>query len=251
MSTEPTPTEAALTTDRATLPPPRPSALVGMADMTASALDELTERRFDEIEMLGEEDAAGYHPPGRSEVSAGMRYLHCSRTIHQLVTDRNRVVGMYLAVASLLWTASTALLNVKPEVTLRIPIQSIQMWCLPVTWGTLTILALFAGLLLIRTRVGMIYEVAKMNLLLGLPVGRVKRVNFFSLFFIMHLLISLSGGGSAILFALYLLQDRGRGTMAIWILAILAGVAVSAFLVITYIVTVLWTTTERKLNRAG
>ena len=36
------------------------------------------------------------------EITPGMRYLHSSRTIHQLVTDRNRAVGIYLAVASLL-----------------------------------------------------------------------------------------------------------------------------------------------------
>lgn len=247
MSTEAAKSEAP-SADGQAMTPPRPSAMAGLGEITAAALDELTERRLDEIEMLGEEDAAGYRPPGRSEVSAGMRYLHCSRTIHQLVTDRNRVVGMYLAVASLLWTASTALLNVKQDVNLKIPIQTLQMWSLPVTWGTLTILALFAGILLIRTRVGMIYEVAKMNLLLGLPLGRVKRVNFFSLFFIMHLLISLSGGGSATLFTLYILHDPAREPLTTLLPATLTGLAVAAFLVVTYIVTVLWTTAEKKLQ---
>jgi hypothetical protein len=50
-----------------------------------------------------------------------MRYLHISRTIHQLVTDRNRVVGLYLAVPSLLYTASWAVLNAKPGVQLIAP----------------------------------------------------------------------------------------------------------------------------------
>src|SRR5262249_7361385 len=87
----------------------------GPADDVASPLEEATEQRHDQIEMTGKEEAAGLPPPGHSEVSAGMRYLHCSRTIHQLVSDRNRAVGLYLAVASLLWTASTALLNIQPE----------------------------------------------------------------------------------------------------------------------------------------
>src|SRR5207249_7480913 len=122
--------------------------------------DELTERRVDEIEMIGEELAAGFRPPGHSEVSAGMRYLHCSRTIHQLVTDRNRAVGLYLAVASLMWTASGALFKAKPAGQLLVPIESIQRWCIPTTAGSLTVLALFTGFLLIRTRIGLIYEVA-------------------------------------------------------------------------------------------
>ena len=57
-----------------------------------------------------------------------MRYLHSSRTIHQLVTDRNRAVGIYLAVASLLWTASGAVLNAKPTGRLMVPIESIQLY---------------------------------------------------------------------------------------------------------------------------
>src|SRR2546423_13281825 len=83
---------------------------------------ESPEDRADRIEMIGEETAAGLTPTARSEVTAGMRYLHCSRTIHQLIADRNRAVALYLAVATLLWTASTALLNAKPEVELHISI---------------------------------------------------------------------------------------------------------------------------------
>src|SRR5205814_7333704 len=123
----------------------------GMANAAASPLDELTERRLDQIEMIGEEQAAGFQTPAHSEVTAGMRYLHCSRTIHQLVTDRNRAVGIYLAVASLLWTASSALLNIRPENVrhLIVPIELVQRWCLPATFGTLTVLALFVAFLLI------------------------------------------------------------------------------------------------------
>src|ERR1700756_2000137 len=89
--------------------PPKSSQTEGLFGVTS--LDDQTEKRIDEIEMIGEEEAAGLRPAGHSEISAGMRYLHCSRTIHQLVTDRNRAVGIYLAVASLLWTASSAILN--------------------------------------------------------------------------------------------------------------------------------------------
>src|SRR5262249_15300424 len=153
------------------------------------------EKRVDEIEMMGEEEALGYRKPGQSLIHPNLRYLHSSRTIHQLITDRNRAVGLFLAVASLLWTASRAILNPKPTDNLMVPTASIQRWCLPVTSGTLAVLALFTGFLLIRTRIGLIYEVAKMNVLLGLPIGRVQRVNPLSIFFIMHLLVALAGGG--------------------------------------------------------
>ena len=43
-----------------------------------------SERLVDAIEMIGEEQAAGLKP-SPDTVTAGMRYLHCSRTIHQLV----------------------------------------------------------------------------------------------------------------------------------------------------------------------
>ena len=40
-------------------------------------LDDQIEKKIDEIEMLGEEQAAGLPAPGgHSEVTAGMRYLH-------------------------------------------------------------------------------------------------------------------------------------------------------------------------------
>ena len=98
-------------------------------------LHEQTERRVDEIEMIGEEEASGLLPAAHSEVTVGMRYLHCSRTIHQLVTDRNRAVGIYLAVASLLWTGTGAVLNARPNPSHLVPIELIQRWCMPVTFG--------------------------------------------------------------------------------------------------------------------
>jgi hypothetical protein len=212
-------------------------------------LDDQTEKRVDEIEMIGEEQAANLPPPGQSGVTAGMRYLHSSRTIHQLVTDRNRAVGIYLAVASLLYTASTAMLNAQPTANpnLIIPLDELKRWCLPFTFGVLTVLALFIGLLLIRTRVGLIYEVAKMNVLLGLPHGRVQRVNVFSIFFLMHLLISLAGGLSTFLFAQQMLRLY-RVTEGETLYAILCGFGVALLLVTLYIAMVHYTTTDKKLK---
>ncbi len=62
-----------------------------------------------------------------------------------------------------------------------VPIHEIRRWCLPITFAVLTVLSVFMGLLLIRTRVGLIYEVAKMNALLGLPIGRVQRLSPMSI----------------------------------------------------------------------
>jgi hypothetical protein len=231
--------------------PPGVAEIAGLTNPVAAPLDEVTEKRLDDIEMIGEEEAAGWTPKGHSEVSAGMRYLHCSRTIHQLVTDRNRAVGIYLAVASLLWTASTALLNARPNVVLHVPLEVIQRWCLPVTFAALTVLALFTAFLLIRTRIGLIYEVAKMNVLLGLPVGRVKRLGFLSIFFIMHLLVCIAGGGSALLFTYFMLYG-GPGTERHALLpAIVAAILFSTVLILLYVATVLYTTSDRKLSGEG
>src|SRR5205823_711427 len=200
--------------------------------------------------MIGEEEAAGLRPPGPSEITAGMRYLHCSRTIHQLVADRNRAVGIYLAVASLTWTASATMLNAKPAGQLLVPIESIQRWCLPVTACTLTVLALFTAFLLIRTRIGLIYEVAKMNALLGLPVGRVKRINPFSIFFIMHLLVSIAGGASGTFFVYHLYRYFDPDGAGHLVPSALAGFVVAAGLVALYVVGVLKTTADQKLLSA-
>jgi hypothetical protein len=234
------------------LPPPPLAHADGLTLSPQAAADALepSERRVDEIEMIGEELAAGFRPPGSSDVSAGMRYLHSSRTIHQLVADRNRAVGVYLAVASLMWTASGAVLNAKPAATLLVPIESIQRWCIPTTAGSLVVLALFTGFLLIRTRIGLIYEVAKMNALLGLPVGRVKRVNPLSIFFIMHMLISLAGGASGTLFVYHLMRYRNPAGDGQLLLSTLVGFAIVIGLVILYVVSVLQTTADNKLKSA-
>src|SRR5436190_2043532 len=73
--------------------------------------EEELDKRLAEIEMSGEEVAAGWKPRPHQPLAHEVRYLHSSRTIHQLVTDRNRSVGIFLFVASLLFAASTALLS--------------------------------------------------------------------------------------------------------------------------------------------
>ena len=207
-----------------------------------------SEKVVDAIEMIGEEQAAGMQPH-HTQVTAGMRYLHCSRTIHQLVTDRNRAVGIYLAVASLLVTACSVLLNARPTVNSIVPIDLIQAWCLPVTFGILTVLAVLIAFLLIRTRVGLIYEVAKMNALLGLPIGRVQRNSPLSIFFILQAMISLAGGTSAALFSVWMIyvMERAPGHAA-WI-AIGIGAIVAVLLMLLYIATVNTTTSDERLQK--
>src|SRR5438477_9847195 len=119
-------TEPEITLDPRLSGLPKPPLSHGDGFSASAAAEDQAEARVDEIEMIGEELAAGYRPVGHTEVTAGMRYLHCSRTIHQLVTDRNRAVGIYLAVASLTWTASATMLNAKPAGQLLVPIESIQ-----------------------------------------------------------------------------------------------------------------------------
>ena len=89
MSTSPTDAAGAARI-AAKVPPPSTRHIDGL--LGAASLDDQTEKRLDEIEMIGEEEAAGLPAGGHSAVTPGMRYLHCSRTIHQLVTDRNRAV---------------------------------------------------------------------------------------------------------------------------------------------------------------
>jgi hypothetical protein len=228
---------------------PRPPLAHGDGFSATAVADEAAEERVDRIDMLGEEEAAGQRRAA-TDITPGMRYLHCSRTIHQLVADRNRAVGIYLAVATLTWTASATILNAKPTAPLIVPIESIQRWCLPVTTATLTVLALFTAFLLIRTRIGLIYEVAKMNALLGLPVGRVRRVNPLSIFFIMHLLVSVAGGASGTLFVYHVFRyfdPEGPGHP---IPSVLAGCGVTVLLVALYVVGVLKTTADDKLTSA-
>jgi hypothetical protein len=238
MSSNPSP-PAEVAEIKAQVPPPQATQTDGL--FGAASMDDWAEKKVDDIEMIGEEVAAGYRPPGHSEVTAGMRYLHCSRTIHQLVSDRNRAVGIYIAVATLLWTATAALLNARPIAELPIPIDTIQRACLPVTFATMTLLAVFVAFLLIRTRVGLIYEVAKMNVLLNLPIGRVKRINPLSIFFIMQAFISVGGGVSAALLAL-------STTVVSLPIAILIGIVVGVLLLLLYVGTIRHTTSDEKLQ---
>jgi hypothetical protein len=210
--------------------------------------DDEVDRRLAEIEMAGEEAAIGFQPTSLHRLSPDVRYLHVSRTIHQLVTDRNRSVGIFLFVASVLFGASTALLNVRPEVVPIIPLRTIQYWCLPVTFGTLAIIGLFVSLILIRSRIGLIYEVAKMNVLQGLPTVRVDRVNPLSIFYLMHMLVALLGGASAGFTAGMLAHGHQWSTGSSVVLGLAVSVVYVVSLKVTYYLTILRATSETKLR---
>jgi hypothetical protein len=226
--------------------PTDPSAIDGIGSLHQP--DDETNKRLNEIEMMGEEEALGWHTPAQRGVTAGMRYLHCSRTVNQLVIDRNRCVTIYLAVASLLWTATGAFLNINRDRAprLMVPLEEIHQWCIPLTAAVLTGLALLVALLLVRIRVGLIYEVAKMNVLLGLPVGRVRRLNPLSVFFIMYLLIALAGGAMTGTCAYHLLRYAELNELALG-LAAAAGVLATLGLLTFYIVAVRVLTSDPRL----
>lgn len=211
--------------------------------------EESVDRKLAEIELAGEEVAAGWKPAPHHALAPEVRYLHISRTIHQLITDRNRSVGIFLGVASLLFAASTALLNVKADVVPIVPVRVLQYWCLPVTFGTLALLGLFVSLLLIRARIGLIYEVTKMNTLLGLPSQRVERVNPLSIFYLMHLMVVVLGGASAgftVGMLVYHANHAARGVGA----GVVVAFVYMLLLQLLYYGTVLRATTETKLQRA-
>lgn len=207
--------------------------------------DDEVDKRLANIELAGEEVAAGWKPQPHRPLSPEVRYLHVSRTIHQLIVDRNRSVGIFLFVASLLVGASTALLNVPEKVQLIVPLAGLQYWCFPITFGTLAVIGVFMSLILIRTRIGLIYEVTKMNALLGLPTTRVKRVNPLSIFFLMHTLVVILGGTSAGVAAGMLSHHAdGNAIMVGWIVGLLYGVIFQA----AYYGTILKATAETKLQ---
>jgi hypothetical protein len=220
-------------------------------DSGADALtEEGVDRRLAEIEMAGEEVALDWKPGAHPTLSPEVRYLHISRTIHQLVTDRNRSVGIFLGVASLLFAASTALLNVGPNVVPILPLAAIQYWCLPVTFGTLAVIGGFISLLLIRARIGLIYEVTKMNTLLGLPTKRVERVNPLSIFYLMHLLVVVLGGASAGFTAGMLLFESADGSRQAIRWGLVTAIGYLAFFQATYYLTILRATSDKKLQDA-
>jgi len=210
------------------------------------SLEGQSEKLADAIEMIGEEQAAKITPA--TDITPGMRYLHSSRTIHQLVTDRNRAVGIFFTVASLLMTASGVIMNARPQGDMLVPFDHIQRWCLPITFGALTILAILMAFLLIRTRIGLIYEVAKMNALLGLPIGRVQRINVLSIFFILQTLISLAGGLTAALFTVFYMHYLNRETTVAGWIGLIVGAVVTSGLLAVYMVTVAVTTSDKKLQ---
>jgi hypothetical protein len=210
------------------------------------------DRRLAEIEMAGEEAAIGFGAGSgsgsRPRLAPEVRYLHVSRTIHQLVTDRNRSVGIFLFVGSVLFGASTALLNVQAGVVPILPLAAIQYWCLPVTFGTLAGIGLFVSLILIRSRIGLIYEVAKLNVLLGLPIGRVARINPLSVFYLMHLLVVMLGGASAGFTAAMLAHGRGWTNEGAAALGLGVALAYVVILEATYFLMILHATSETKLD---
>jgi hypothetical protein len=207
------------------------------------------EQRLAEVEMAGEEVAAGWKPARHPPLSPEVRYLHVSRTIHQLITDRNRSVGIFLAVASLLFAASSALLNARADVVPIIPLRSIQYWCLPATFGTLAVIGVFNSLILIRARIGLIYEATKMNVLLGLPTKRVDRVNPLSIFYLMHLLVVLLGGASAGVMAGMLAHSFGKTTTTALTAGLIVGLSYLALLQSLYYLTILRATSAAKLTK--
>ncbi len=217
--------------------------------------EEQVDERLATIEMAGEEVAAGFHAAPHKPLAPEVRFLHASRTIHELVTDRNRSVGIFLFVASVLIGATSALLNAHPLVDPIIPMQSIQYWCMPVTFGTLAVIALFVSLLLIRIRIGLIYEVAKMNTLLGLPSERVKRINPLSVFYLMHLLVVVLGGACAGFTTLLLSYRLNPGTNNAFAGPLAIGFVIACLYVLSlmtfYYVTILRTTSDPKLNEAA
>jgi hypothetical protein len=251
-------------TPTASAPPPGPSQVDGVRGF--GPFDEDLNARLNEIELLGEEHAARFVvPTHRSPVGPDALYLHMSRNVHQLLLERTRAITIFLAVASLLWTASGLLMRAEPVAGLLVPLQYIKIWCLPITSAVCLILAVLVALWLMRIREGLIYEVAKMNLLVGVPSARVTRAHPFSISSLVQLLISLAGGLSAAVLALHLLYPRLGGAAEgadadsahrpgplLW--SVLIGVGVAVLLQGMYIIRiylVMWSfRKDRKLQRS-
>jgi hypothetical protein len=212
--------------------------------------DEQVDKTLAAIEMAGEEVAAGWTPAAHAPLAPEVRYLHISRTIHELIIDRNRSVGIFLFLASLLFGGSTALLNAPERVEPIIPLKTIQYWCLPISFGVLAVIGVFMSLILIRTRIGLIFEVTKMNALLGLPAERVKRVNPLSIFFLMHLMVTLLGAASAG-FTAGMLVSRGSESRGVGLLiGVVVGLVYLTVFQLAYYGTILQATSQAKLQDA-
>ena len=212
--------------------------------------DETVDRELARIEMAGEEVAAGWKPAPHQSIAPEVRYLHVSRTIHELITDRNRSVGIFLFVASILFGGCTALLGAPGGIRAIIPLEAIQYWCLPVAFGTLAVIGGFVSLILIRARIGLIFEVTKLNALLGLPSKRVERVNMLSIFYLMHALVVLLGGGSAGFTAGMFAWRGGFGRESAIAVGAGVGIAYVVALKVAYYVTILQATSDAKLQGA-
>ena len=200
--------------------------------------------------MAGEEVAAGWKPAAHAPALAGGP-LPPHLTDHPPAHHRPQPIGGHLrgrCLAAL--RATSALLNARADVVPIIPLRSIQYWCLPVTFGTLGVIGVFNSLLLIRARIGLIYEATKMNALLGLPNRRVERVNPLSIFYLMHLLVVLLGGASAGLTAGMLAHASGRSTTAAVATGVTVGVSYLALLQALYYLTILRATSETRLKKA-
>ena len=194
--------------------------------------DDEVDKTLAALEMAGEEVIAGFRPARHAPLAPEVRFLHSSRTIHELITDRNRSVGIFLFVASVLFAATSSLLDAKPVGRLIVPLGVIQYWCLPVTFGMLAIIGAFVTLILTRTRVGLIYEVSKMNALLGLPSDRVRRISPLSIFFLMHALVVLLGGACLGTATGMVVSGQGPTTWAD--LGLIIGVAAGVVYIIVF-----------------
>jgi hypothetical protein len=103
--------------------------------------------------------------------------------------------------------------------------------------------------MMIRTRVGIIYEVAKMNALLNRPLGRVSHLNPLSIFFLLQSIISLAGGGTSAMFTIFMMRLAGHGSWMAIAVGAGVGVAITIGLTALYAITVAATTSDEKLQK--
>ena len=88
-----------------------------------------------------------------------------------------------------------------------------------------------------------------MNALLGLPIGRVQRIGYISIHTILQLLISMAGGGAAALFSIFMIRlEWPNAIYTAAALGALIGLLVTAGLMVLYVATVLYTTSDERLQ---